>query len=308
MRRVVLVLLVVWGQLGCGDDDAALDGGVDASQDADSDAGPVDAGVDAGPLEPVSEPGRHTITIESSRQVVPGPGLPSEIVPMPSNNNVDVVRHDGRVYMAWRTGPNHFASAEVLLHVVSSEDEVTWTYETTFDLDTDLREPRFLSLDGRLFLYFAVLGTDRLAFEPMGIRVSERVDGAWTEDAPVAGMTGYVVWRTKVERGVPYMSAYLGGENIYQFDNEPLFVELRTTEDGLSWRPLSPAAAPTQTHVYTGGGSEMDFAIGDDGTLYAVIRNEAGDATGWGVSSAAPPPATSPRGPADTTRRSTTHP
>lgn len=282
MRPISLVFAIASSLLfGCGDDDGPMDSGAeDAGSDASHDA--ADGSVDAGPGEPVSEPGRHTITIESSRQVIPGPGLPAELVPMPSNNNVDVVRHEGRVYLGWRTGPNHFASAEVLMHVISSEDEVTWTHEATFDLDTDLREPRFLSHDGRLFLYFAVLGTNRLAFEPMGIRFSERVAGTWSEHAPVEGMTGYVVWRTKVERGTPYMSAYLGGEHIYRFDGEPLFVELRTTDDGAIWRPLTPDATPSQTHVYTGGGSEMDFAIGDDGTLFAVIRNEAGDATGWG--------------------------
>jgi hypothetical protein len=33
--------------------------------------------------------------------------------------------------------------------------------------------------------------------------------------------------------------------------------------------------------VYQGGWSEADCVLGDDGTLYGVIRNEAGDATGW---------------------------
>lgn len=33
--------------------------------------------------------------------------------------------------------------------------------------------------------------------------------------------------------------------------------------------------------MYEGGGSEADCVLGDDGTLYGVIRNEAGDTTAW---------------------------
>ena len=55
-------------------------------------------------------------------------------------------------------------------------------------------------------------------------------------------------------------------------------VDLLTTTDGRAW---SPVGAGPRT-VYRGGGSEADFTLGDDGTLYAVIRNELGDETGWG--------------------------
>ena len=272
--------------LGCGDDDGSSDAGgpdagsLDAAFDGGSDAGPP---VDAGPPPPPpSEPGRHDVELVDTRQIIPGDGLPAETPPMASNNNVDVVRHEGRVYLGWRTGPDHFANEEVVMHVISSEDEVSWRHEVSFDLDTDLREPRFLSWDGRLFFYFSVLGTNRYAFEPMGVRATElQEDGSWSEPVDI-GMTGYVVWRTKEVGGTPYMTAYLGGEHIYMFDGEPLDVELRTTSNGIDWTPLTPSAEPEQTWVYRGGGSESDFAIGDDGTLYAVIRNEAGDETGWG--------------------------
>jgi hypothetical protein len=117
--------------------------------------------------------------------------------------------------------------------------------------------------------------------------------GDWSELAPVlrsteagdagdAGaaqpMSGYIAWRTKNERGKPTMTAYLGGEHIYRFDGVPLDVELLTTSDGVTWSGL----APSKPVVSRGGGSESDYAIGDDGTLFAVIRNEAGDDTGFG--------------------------
>lgn len=263
---------LVFSVCACADDDGTTDAAIDSAIDTqpDTDAGP--------PPPPPSEPGRHTVEVLETRQVVPGDGLPSEAISMTSNNNLDVIRHDGRVYLAFRTGPDHFAGPEVLMHVVSSDDELTWEHEATFDFDTDLREPRFLVLDGRLLFYFSILGTNRFRFEPMGVRMSERLaDGTWTEPADI-GMTGYVVWRTRTERGTPYMTAYLGGEHIYLFDGMPLDVELRTTTDGLIWTPLRTEPG----YVYRGGGSEMDFTLDDDGNLFSIIRNEAGDDTGWG--------------------------
>lgn len=279
--HTLVLMCVLAFSIGCGDDSATdagpeIDVGFDATEPEDVG---TDAAFDAGPPPPPeSEPGRHTVEVIDTRLVVPGDGLPPEAPSMTSNNNLDVARHEGRVYLAFRTGPNHFASPEVLMHVVSSEDEITWEHEATFDFDTDLREPRFLVMNGRLLFYFSILGTNRFRFEPMGVRMSERLaDGTWTDPADI-DMTGYVVWRTKMERGTPYMAAYLGGEHIYLFDGLPLDVELRTTTDGLTWTPIEPDPG----YVYRGGGSEMDFTLDDDGNLLSIIRNEAGDATGWG--------------------------
>ncbi len=237
-----------------------------------------DAVVDALPPPPPAEPGRHTVTVTDTRQVVPSDGLPREAPANHSNNNLDVARLGGRTYLAWRTSMNHFASASTRIHVVSSDDERTWRFEQSLSRDTDLREPRFLVLDGRLFLYVSRLGTNALAFEPRGISVSERrADGSWT---PLEDLyePGFLAWRTRTERGRPYMLGYLHGENEYLFNGLPIDVELLTTADGRTWTPVDPA----RRVVYRGGGSEADFALGDDGALYAVIRNEAGDDTGFG--------------------------
>jgi len=161
---------------------------------------------------------------------------------------------------------------------VSSEDERAWRFEARFTAATDLREPRLLSLGGTLHLYMARLGTERLSFDPRGMWRSERrADGTWT-DPVMFHREGFIPWRARVERGTPYLMAYVGGEHIYRFDGLPLEVEFLTTRDGRTWSPVD-AARPV---VYRGGGSESDFTLGDDGTLYAVIRNEAGDATGFG--------------------------
>lgn len=205
-------------------------------------------------------------------QVTPGDGMPAEAPSMASNNNLDVVRHDGRVFYAFRTAPDHFASAETWLHVVSSADQVDWDYETSFFMETDLREPRFLSWDGQLFLYFAVLGDDPNAFEPQGTMVSV-YDGAWSQPEWLF-QDSLIPWRTRVMEGQPTLIGYTGGDDIYDPDGMPAIeVKWMTSPDGLTW---------TGDTVWTGGGSETDFAFREDGSVVAVVRNEAGDAEGFG--------------------------
>ncbi|MCB9761337.1 MAG: hypothetical protein H6739_15955 [Alphaproteobacteria bacterium] len=212
-------------------------------------------------------------------QVVPGDGLPSEITPQQANNNLDVTWHDGEVFLAFRTAPDHFASDQVRLYAARSADEQTWTFEGEWFMATDLREPRLLSWDGRLFLYFAVLGTDRLDFEPQGTMVTIREpDGTWTEPAWLF-QNGFIPWRVRVVDGVPMMIGYTGGDDIYDVDELPAIeVQWLRSGDGLSWEPVVPG----QPTVETGGGSETDFAILEDGAVVAVTRNEAGDELGWG--------------------------
>jgi hypothetical protein len=211
--------------------------------------------------------------------VVPGPGIPGHLRIMPSNNNLDLVRHEGRIFFAFRSGPTHFAHPAVRFYVLVSDDQgETWTHEATVKRGRDIREPRFLSWNGRLFLYFFESGTRPWTFQPNRIFATERgADGVWSDPVAISGKR-YVVWRTRVIDGVPYMTAYRGGEAIYTSSRESIEVELLTTSDGYNWEPVDP----NRRVVYSGGGSEADFEIADDGTLFAVIRNEAGDETGWG--------------------------
>lgn len=65
------------------------------------------------PPPPKSEPGRHDVQVIETRRIVPSPGLPPEAPAFVSNNNLDVVRFEGKVWLAWRTAPDHFASAKV---------------------------------------------------------------------------------------------------------------------------------------------------------------------------------------------------
>lgn len=277
------------------DPDAGADATVDSDAGVQSD---VDVELDAalpplppsGPAPdyvPVATFGAHNVEIVETRQIIPAVNLPDESPAQTSNNNLDVIRHDGRVYLAWRTAPNHFASPEARIHVLSSADEQTWEWEASFARDNDLREPRFLSWNGNLWLYMAELGTNRLAFEPKGMLVSARAaeSGQWS-GLVSAGPEGFIPWRTGELGGRPYLIGYTGGENIYLFNLEPLDIHLLTTTDGVTFTGWD-ADRPV---VERGGGSETAFAVDGDDRLWAVVRNESGDDSGWGSKLCYSPP------------------
>ena len=210
--------------------------------------------------------------------VVPSDGLPPELVLQDANNNLDVAWHDGRAFLAFRTAPSHFAAPETMLYVVSSSDQETWRYEGSLWMETDLREPRLLSMGGRLFLYYAVLGQSATDFEPQGTMVTEYLDvDQWTEPGWIF-VEGFIPWRARVIDGTAYLMGYEGGADIYDFSEGTEFVYWYRSDDGVTWEPV----VPDQPIVHEGGVSEADFAFLDDGSAVFVGRNELGDEDGWG--------------------------
>lgn len=223
-------------------------------------------------------------------QVVPGDGLPSSVAVQPSANNLDVVVHDGSLFFAFRTAPSHFASEDTQLFVLRSDDGgATFSHELTLDYDTDLREPRFLSAGDHLHLHFAKLGTDPLAFEPGGALTTTRsADGVWSEavdpfvgEAEADGEETFIPWRLRWLGDRAMMTGYRGGADVYNFeDGELPAIEVMWlgSDDGDTWDDWVAGSGP----VFVGGGSETDLAFAPDGAVVAVVRNEAGDADGFG--------------------------
>lgn len=271
MHRSPLVFALFALALGCADAPPSPEAGV--APDASI---PLTA---ARPQPGVGDPEALAASIGDEIYVVPSEGMPDRILIQNANNNLDVTRFQGRTYLAFRTAPTHFASEDTQMHIVSSDDLVTWTHEASIVMGTDVREPRLLAWDGRLFLYFAVLGQRWWDFEPQGTKVMERLSASrWTEPVDLFDEPGFIPWRTKVVDGVPYMIAYNGGEDIYDPGEAHLEVHWLTTSDGYHWRGVNP----DQPAVLVGGCSETDFVIQDDGSVIAVCRNEAGDSDGWG--------------------------
>lgn len=219
----------------------------------------------------------HGVELGYLEQLIPSHQLPNQIEVNTSNNNLDVIHFNDELYLAWRTSVSHFASSQSRLYIIRQTADGRWHYETEIHTGRDLREPRFLSLNGELFLYFAELGVNPLAFQPgRTLMVKKDQQGHWTPNQTLFS-NGFIPWRINWVDGAPVMIGYRGGEDIYQADQSELQLMLLTTDDGRHWYP-----AFNETGVVLESGvSETDFIVTDD-YLLAVGRNEAGDADGWG--------------------------
>jgi hypothetical protein len=193
-----------------------------------------------------------------------------------SNNNLDVARHDGRLWLATRNAPVHFASPEARLLVHVSDDEgATWDLDRTIAPGRDVREPRLVPWRGRLLMTWFTAGTAGIRFEPDRIWMSERTADGWSEPVAVSP-PDCVVWRVHPVGDRLLMTLYRGAGALYTAHPVPLSVELWASDDGFAWAPVDPAR-PVVHH----GGAEADFVPLPDGRLVVVVRKE-GPEGGWG--------------------------
>ena len=226
----------------------------------------------------------YDFTISPPTWIVPSPALPTGVSPQPSNNNVAICFHEGRLFFAWRTSATHFAGPTTRLYVMSSPDlGKTWAFEDEVFMGDDLREPSLVSIGGRLFFRFFEAGTDPVKFEPKSLWRCERLgQGSWT--TPRAwGQPGEVAWDVKVRGGQAYMTSYAGAH--YGTGPSAIDVRFQSSANGVDWAPVGSSAV-----VYTGGVSESGFELDETGALWAVTRDEDGDATGWGSHVVTTPP------------------
>lgn len=224
---------------------------------------------------PVALPGRHQVSLVDTREIHPGPQTPSERTAL-SIRGADVLRHDGRVFLALaeaKTG----GQRSTRVRISSSADEKVWTEELQWSQAGEFHGPRLLNFQGRLFAYVSV--THPLRGTSASYGAERRPDGSWSGWTDI-GLAGHTISHTKWVDGVPLMTAYVGGSHLYRTSRDALEVRMLTTTDGWRWHPPS---AGTQT-VYRGGGSDTTFSSSGDGNLLAVVRNEAGDESGWGSS------------------------
>jgi hypothetical protein len=225
----------------------------------------------------------YRVVVSSPVPVVPSPALPPGLGVERANNNLSIALHEGRLFLAFRTAPTHFASAKARLVVLSSPDlGRTWAYETSFATGRDLREPFLLEVNGRLRLYYAELGDRVYAFEPQALWRSSRCGaGCWTAPEKWGGPEE-IAWDFKVRGGRAWMTSYRGKR--YDVQTRPIEISFRTSIDGVDWTEVGPGP------VYRGGATEASFEFDRQGALWAITRNEDGDATGFGshVASAEP--------------------
>lgn len=209
------------------------------------------------------------VSIEPLGQLVPGVAA-AGVECLRSNNNLDLCRHDGRYWLAWRTAPTHFASADARIEVTSAEHlDGPWRHETTFAVGADVREPRFVVADGVVHLFLMELGTDPKRFQPRRTHHLSTAgvgsDGdRWRRDV-MDIEPGFVPWRTRRLHGRWAMLGYRGGESMYGPRPQDPAVQVRWSDDLQHWE------APRDIHQ---GGIECELVELDDGRLVGVTRNE----------------------------------
>jgi len=250
------------------------------------------AALPAGPLGLSSEE-RFDLLVDANRDyrvvvsdplpIVPSPGLPRELELQRSNNNLSIALHQGRMFLAFRSAPIHFASPNARIVVLSSPDlGASWTLEKVFATGQDLREPFLLEVAGQLRLSFAELDGRFYVFEPRALWRSTRCGPACWSTPEKWGGPEEIAWDFKVRGGRAWMTSYR--HKRYEAAARPVTIHFQTSTDGLDWSEVGSGP------VYRGGASETSFEFDQGGRLWAITRNEDGDETGFGshVASAEP--------------------
>lgn len=218
-----------------------------------------------------------SLKAENFRQALPGDVVCGTT--LKAHNNVDLIRYNGRYYMAYRTAPFHFASDQCRINVVSSDDGQHWQCDFGFRTGKDMREPRFLEMNGKLWLYFFEAGESMWKFEPGKIYAATLGD-FWSEPRPVQPemFDGYVPWRFRVKDGKAYLSAYKGTE-VYRVKDggKKCHIRLFVSDDGEYWRPLSEKPEFDERWA-----EEGEVIFDHKGDLWGTIRLEGkGGALVW---------------------------
>lgn len=193
--------------------------------------------------------------------------LPAQCNIQHSNNNLDVVKYQGRYYLAFRTAPSHFASKKAVMYVVSSTDLESWQYETEFALQRDVREPRFAVYHDTLNLYFFTGGTRPMRFEPNEVLLTRKAGtGNWSAQQSV-NLDGFVPWRLRTRNDTLYLSAYYG-RGLYKGTHHSN-LRLFTSTNGTNWHTLS-----TEPQIDILNAEEGEFIFDKKGNMYATVRLE----------------------------------
>ncbi len=210
--------------------------------------------------------------------VAPSDALPDRADARTYNDEMSMALLGDRLFLVWRASPTPFATTDARLQVISSPDQgVTWEYETTVHAGADLRAPLLYEAQGTLMLSFAKAGTDPLDFEPQAAyRIVREGPGDWTYPRQLGG-DGEVPWAMARRAGRLHLTSYRGVNPLGGVPGE-VDVRLYTSRDGETWFSGSKKGAV----VHHGGATEAAIEFGPEGDLWALLRNEEGDDTGFG--------------------------
>lgn len=166
----------------------------------------------------------------------------------------------GNLFVAFREGSAHHASDTDKGKIrVMQKTRLGWKSQKVLSLDgVDLRDPDFLKLNGRFFLY------------TLDMRYSEMTPKGWTDLKPIVnnGPGKPVIWKKRIHNGVAYGIGY-------RWNNWPLLMK---SEDGVTWDVVSE-------YRIGGNANEADMVFVED-TMYVCFRVDtpSGSNSIWGKS------------------------
>ncbi len=192
------------------------------------------------------------------------------------NAFTDLVRFEGRFYLAFRSCPDgHMVHPSSSIIILSSTDAKQWRQVHRFSVDKrDVRDPHFLVFKDRLFVYTGTWYCGETSPKPGDYDLNEHLGyAAWSEDgktwhSPILleGTFGHYIWRANTFND----KAYLCGRRKKDFAvgprGEGRIVEsaMLESDDGLIWR--------TRTLFQEVRGDETAFLFEPDGSIIAIGR------------------------------------
>ena len=207
------------------------------------------------------------ITYDDWKNLTTSGKLPPECKLQRSNNNLDLIKFNGRYYLVFRTAPTHFASKKSMMYVVSSTDLENWKYETVIAPGRDLREPKFAAYHDTLNLYFFTSGTSLFSFKPYQLLVCRTVGGGFWTAMQSINLDGFVPWRVRERKDTLYLSAYYG-RGLYHNQHKSN-LRLFYSTDAMKWNPIS-----VEPQVDILSAEEGEFIFDKSGNLFATVRLE----------------------------------
>lgn len=210
--------------------------------------------------------------------IVPSPQLPNDVTLLRAHNNLDAVIYEGYEYLVFRDAPFHWPSSKSSLYVIKRKlGDQNWQFSHKFHNGHDLREPRFLAFNGKLFLYFATMSGKFASFSPESTQlIAMSADGRWSQPKQILG-DSFIPWRAKVINETAYLSAYRWDGSQIKIGRDPTHVYLYSSTNGYEWNNIY---APEIEQSLAS--SETDFTLNSSGKLFAVSRNELYDESRWG--------------------------
>ena len=216
--------------------------------------------------------------------MTPAPGLPAvhveavhRIVDDGMHNAfTDLARFRGRFYLTFRSCPDgHMIFPTSRIRVLCSDDGVGgWREVCSFAVEgRDVRDPHFLELGGRLFVYSGTWLCDpedagRYDMnDHLGYGACTADGESWEGPRMLEGTYGHYIWRAAAHDG----RAFLCGRRRRGFvpgqaESRPELIEsaLLCSDDGWVWH--------TAGYFARGHGDETAFLVEADGSILALVR------------------------------------